>query len=41
MEKSESEIVIVDESSMEERKSEIVHKSINTNKDKDEIDETD
>ena len=36
----ESEIVVVDEISMEGRESENVHKSINTNKEKDTIDET-
>ena len=36
----ESESVIVNESSTEDSKSEIVHKSINTNKEKYAIDET-
>ena len=41
MDKSESESVIVNENYMVESESESVHKSINTNKEKDAIDETD
>ena len=37
---SESESLIVDGSSRDESESESVHKSINTEKEKDEIDET-
>ena len=40
IDKSESESFIVDESSMEEIKLESVHKSINTNKEKYTVDET-
>ena len=40
MDENTSEIIIINESSTEESKSESVDKSINTNKEKDAIDET-
>ena len=40
MDKSESERVVVNEIFTEESESEIIHKNINTNKEKDAIDET-
>ena len=39
-ERNKSEIIIVNESSTDESESEIIHKSTNTNKEKNEIDET-